>query len=418
MRNKRVIIIGGGFAGLNAAKVLGRSGCDVWLIDKSNHHLFQPLLYQVATAALSPADIAMPIREILRRYKNITVIMGHVVGIDKEEKIVHMANGETFGFDSLVAAVGARHSYFGHGEWERHAPGIKTIKDALAIRERILVEFERAERCDSIREAAKHLNFVIIGGGPTGVEIAGAIAEIAYKTMLRNFRRIDTNKTRIYLIEGAPYILGAYPEKLAAKAKKLLEKMGVNVMTNTMVTAVTGEGVTIGDEFIEAKNVIWAAGNQASPLLKTLDVPLDNQGRVLVEPDLSIKGFPDIFVLGDAAHAKDENGNPLPGLAPVAVQQGRYVARNIKKELPKDLGKPFKYFDKGTMATIGKAKAVGMMGNFQFSGLFAWLAWGLIHIAYLIGFKSRAVVLTQWFFSYIFDQRGARLVTRSIEEDS
>ena len=415
MANTKVVIVGGGFGGLNAAKSLGNSKFDVWLIDKTNHHLFQPLLYQVASAALSPGDIAVPIREILSPYENVTVLMGEVIGIDKENKQVVLKNGDRLGFEYLIVGLGARHSYFGNDAWEEFAPGLKTLRDALNIRERILISFEKAERCDSISEAKKYLNFVIIGGGPTGVEMAGAIAEIAYETLLKNFRRIDTTKTRIYLIEGSPHILPVYPEKLSAKAKGYLEHFGVTVIAGKRVTNVSKEGVTVEDNVIPAENILWAAGNQASPVLKTLNVPLDRQGRVNVDADLSIPGHPEIFVIGDSACALDKKGKPLPALAPVAVQQGRYVAKILRKQLPKNQRPPFIYLDKGTMATIGKTKAIGMFGQVQFSGLIAWFAWCFVHVLYLIGFRNRIVVLMQWLFAYFSPKRGARLIYRLSE---
>lgn len=417
MAYPRVVIIGGGFGGLSLAKKLGGEKLDVWVIDKTNHHLFQPLLYQVASAALSPGDIAVPIREILAPYSNVTVMMGDVVNLDKESHIITLANGDQLRYDYLILAVGARHSYFGKDEWEKYAPGLKTLSDALKLRERILISFEKAERCDSISEAKKFLNFVIIGGGPTGVELAGALAEIAYDTMLRNFRRIDTKKSKIYLVEGAPHILPIYPEKLSQKATAYLKRFGVRVITGKKVTNVTAEGVEIEDTFIPARNVIWAAGNQASPLLKKLDVPLDRQGRVLVDPDLNIPHHPEIFVIGDAAATKGKGDQFLPALAPVAVQQGRYVANLLHRNIPKEKRSPFRYIDKGTMATIGKTKAVGMFGKVRFSGFIAWLAWCFVHIMYLIGFRNKLIVLTQWLFAYYSGQRGARLINRSIEEE-
>jgi len=417
MANTKVVILGGGFAGINAAKALGNTKHDVWIIDKTNHHLFQPLLYQVASAALSPGDIAVPIREILAPYENITVIMGEATAIDKEQHEVVLRNGDRVGYEYLIVALGARHSYFGNDQWEKYAPGLKTLADALKVRERILLSFEKAERCDSISEAKKYLNFVIIGGGPTGVEMAGAISEIAYHTMLQNFRRIDPTKTKIYLIEGSPHILPVYPEKLSLKAQKYLEHFGVNVITGKRVTEVTAEGVNVEGMLIPSENVLWAAGNQASPILKTLDVPLDRQGRVMVDTDLTIPDHPEIFVVGDAACAMDKKEKPLPGLAPVAVQQGRYVAQILRRNLPKTQRPPFVYFDKGTMATIGKTKAIGMFGKIQFSGLIAWLGWCFVHILYLIGFRNRMVVITQWLFSYFSSQRGARLINRPIDEE-
>lgn len=417
MANAKIVILGGGFAGMNAAKALGNSKYDVWLIDKTNHHLFQPLLYQVATAALSPGDIAVPIREILSPYQNVTVFMGEVTAIEKEKKQIVLKNGDRIGYDFLIVGLGARHSYFGKDEWEQFAPGLKTLTNALQIRERILLSFEKAERCDSISEAKKYLNFVVIGGGPTGVEMAGAIAEIAYETMLKDFRRIDTTKTKIYLVEGSPYILPVYPENLSKKAQRYLEHFGVIVMTGKRVTDITKEGVDVEGTFIPTENIVWAAGNQASSVLKTLNVPLDKQGRVLVEADLTVPGHSEIFVLGDAAAATDKQGKPLPGLAPVAVQQGKYVAKILRNKVPKQERPPFVYFDKGTMATIGKTKAIAMFRKLQLSGFLAWLAWSFIHVLYLIGFRNRLVVMTQWLFSYFSGTRGARLVSKPIDEN-
>lgn len=413
----RVVILGGGFGGLNVAKALGSTKFDVLLLDKTNHHLFQPLLYQVASAALSPADIAIPIREILSPYPNITVLMGEVIRIDKENKTIELKNKDLIGYDYLVVALGARHSYFGKSEWEPFAPGLKTLPDALKIRERILMSFEKAERSDSISEARKFLNFVIIGGGPTGVEMAGAIAEIAYETMLKNFRRIDTTKTQIFLVEGSPHILPVYPERLTAKAKKYLEHFGVHVLTGKRVTNITQDGVDVEGMWIETRNILWAAGNQAAPVLQTLQAPLDKQGRVLVDPDLSIPGHEEIFVIGDAACSLDKDGKPLPGLAPVAVQQGRFVAHLLRRRLSKKDRPPFRYLDKGSMATIGKTKAIGTFGKVQFSGFLAWLAWCFIHVFYLIGFRNRLIVLVQWLFSYFTPMRGARLINRPLDED-
>ena len=413
----KVVILGGGFGGLNAAKALGHAKLDVWLIDKTNHHLFQPLLYQVASAALSPGDIAIPIREILSPYENVTVLMGEVTAIDKESKTILLRNGDQIGYEYLIVALGARHSYFGHDGWETYAPGLKTLVDALKIRERILMSFEMAERCDSIAEAKQYLNFVIIGGGPTGVEMAGAIAEIAYETMLKNFRRIDPTKTKIYLVEGSPHILPVYPEPLSIKAEKYLSQFGVQVITGKRVTNISAEGVDVEGTLIPTKNILWAAGNQASPVLQSLGVPLDKQGRVPVGPDLSIPNHPEIFVIGDSSCALDKKGKPLPGLAPVAVQQGRYVAHLLRKKFPPQVRPPFAYLDKGTMATIGRTKAIGMFGKIQFSGFIAWLGWCFVHILYLIGFRNRLIVLTQWLFSYFTPLRGARLINRSIDEE-
>jgi NADH dehydrogenase len=416
MPYSKVVIVGGGFGGLNTAKSLKKCQLDVLVIDKTNHHLFQPLLYEVASAALSPGEIAIPIREILRKQENATVMMGDIVDVDKKARQVVLGNGERVDYDYLVLAVGASHSYFGKDEWEKFAPGLKTIKDALTIREEVLISFEKAERIDSIAEAAKYLNFVVIGGGPTGVEMAGAIAEIAHKTMFKNFRRIKPEKSKIFLIEATPRILQMYPEKLANKAKAELEKLGVRVITGKKVTNITEDGVQVEETFYPCKNVIWAAGNQASPLLKTLGVPLDRQGRVLVEPDLSVPGYPEIFVIGDAAAAMGKDGKPLPGVAPVAIQEGKYVASLIKKQLPKEQRPPFKYFDKGSLATIGKGKAIAWVGKLQLSGILAWLMWCFVHIAYLIGFRNRISVMIEWFVFYLTGQRGARLIYSSVEK--
>jgi NADH dehydrogenase len=417
MANTKVVILGGGFAGINAAKTFGNTKFDVWLIDRTNHHLFQPLLYQVATAALSPGDIAVPIREILSPYENITVLMGEAVQIDKDKRQVEVRGGDTISYDYLIVALGARHSYFGNDSWEPFAPGLKTLSDALKIRERILISFEKAERCDSIEESKKYLNFVIIGGGPTGVEMAGAIAEISHQTMLKDFRRIDPTKTKIFLVEGSPHILPVYPEKLSIKAENYLKHFGVNIVTGKRVTALSKEGVSVEGTLIPTENILWAAGNQASAVLKSLGVALDKQGRAIVGPDLTIPDHPELFVIGDSACAMDKEGKPLPGLAPVAVQQGRYAALTIRKEILQKTRRPFVYFDKGTMATIGKTKAIGTFGKIQFSGFIAWLGWCFIHILYLIGFRNRLVVLMQWLFSYFSSQRGARLINRPIDED-
>lgn len=416
MTKQKVIIIGGGFGGLNAAKGFYKSELEVLLIDKTNHHLFQPLLYQVASAVLSPGDIASPIREILDHQKNTTVIMGDVSSIDKNEQKVVLANGDIYRYDYLILAPGARHSYFGHDNWEPFAPGLKNLNDAINIRENILLAFEKAERCDCPPDVQKYLRFVIIGGGPTGVELTGAIAEIARQSLFRNFRRIKPEHSEIYLIEGSDRLLNAYPKSLSIKAQHSLEKLGVTVLTHTKVTEINKHGVYLGDKFVEANNIIWAAGNQASPVLKTLDVPLDRAGRVIVNPDLTIPDHSEIFVIGDAANASDEKGKPLPGIAPVAVQQGYYVAKIIKNNLLPDKRLPFRYFDKGSLATIGRARAVGMIGKTKLSGLIAWLAWSLIHIFYLISFTNRLLVMTRWFFLYLTGSRHVRLIKKPIFE--
>jgi NADH:ubiquinone reductase (H+-translocating) len=422
MSNKTLVIVGGGFGGLALAKALKKfkkRPLEIILIDKTNHHLFQPLLYQVATAALNAADIAIPIRETLSKQKNVTVLMGEVCEVNKKEKLLILKNGSTIHFDYLVLSVGARHSYFGNDEWENYAPGLKTLKDAVNLRERLLISFEKAESCDSYHEAEKYLTFVIVGGGPTGVEMAGSIAEIAHDTMIKDFRRIDTSKTKIYLIEGAPRVLGPFQEKLSIKATKALDCMGVEVITNKIVTNISNEGVHIGDDFIPSKTVIWAAGNQASPLLKTLEVPLDRQGRVKVDTDLSIPDHPDIFVIGDAASVVLKEGDPpLPAVATPAMQEGRFLAKIIGNNIPKEKRTPFKYFDKGSMATIGKSKAIMQYKTIGIYGFFAWLLWGFVHLMYLVAYRSRFWVLVEWGWSYFSKQRGARLVLDSVKENN
>jgi NADH dehydrogenase len=416
MERPRVIIIGAGFAGLECAKGLRKAKVQLLVVDKTNHHLFQPLLYQVATAALAPADIAAPIREVLRKQANTRVIMAEVTSIDKANKQITLHTGETFPYDYLVCAPGARHSYFGHDEWEKIAPGLKTLADAVTIRERILASFERAERAPNNLEAQRFLNFVIIGAGPTGVEMAGAIAEIAHQTMLKNFRRIDPTKTKIWLIEGSPYVLPTYSPDLCVKAQRDLEELGVRVICNKRVTGVTPEGVQVENTFIPAQNIFWAAGNAASPLLKTLDVPLDRTGRVIVDDHLNPAGHPEIFVLGDAACALGKDGKPLPGVATAAIQEGRWVAKLISKGLVGKDAPPFQYFDKGSMATIGKYRAIAQVGRLHMSGFLAWAAWCFIHILYLIGFRNRLSVLINWFGLYLFGHRGARLIVQPVED--
>lgn len=413
---EKVIIIGGGFGGIKAALALRKADIELLVIDKTNHHLFQPLLYQVATAAISTSNIAMPIREILRKQNNTSVLMDDVLAIDKENSTITLLESGILSYDCLVVAAGAITSYYGHHDWKAFAPGLKTLSDAVKIREHILFSFELAERSKSQEEANRHLRFVVIGGGPTGVEMAGAIAEIASTSMFENFKKIKPEHTRIYLIEGSDSILSTYPEKLRIKATNDLEKMGIKVLTNTMVTNMEPEGVYMGDLLIETSNVFWTGGNEASALLRTLKVPLDRQGRVIVEPDLSLEGYPQIFVIGDAAAVKDQQFGTLPALAPVAMQQGKYVAKVIAENIPKDKRTPFKYFDKGSMTTIGKAKAVATIGKLCFSGIFAWLVWGFVHIMYLISFRNRFLVMAQWMFLYFTDKRNACDIIHSIDE--
>lgn len=410
---KKVVIIGGGFGGLSAAKALKNADVEITLIDKTNHHLFQPLLYQVATAALSPGDIAAPIREILRKQKNVRVIMGEVINIDAEKKKVILQDDQ-FDYDYLIVAIGSRHSYFGKNEWEKYAPGLKTIADALSIRERILLSFEKAERAHNEKEIQKFLTFVVIGGGPTGVELAGAIAEIAKKTMLKDFRKIDPSKTKIILVEALDRILSNYDSDLSEKGRVALEELGVNVRLNTKVTEINENGAQLDGEFIETSNVIWAAGNTIPSLIKTLNTETDRAGRVVVESDCSIKNHSEVFVIGDAALVI-QDGKPLPGVAPVAIQQGKYVAKIISEDLPEEKRKQFRYFDKGNLATIGRAKAVMQIGKLKASGFAAWLAWAFIHIMYLIGFRNRYKTMAEWIWYYITYRHGIRLITHKTD---
>ena len=406
---KRVVIVGGGFAGLNAAKSLGRDRrFEVVLIDRRNHHLFQPLLYQVAMAGLSPAEIAAPIRNLVRG-ANVRVVKGEVKTVDYAARRVSGDFGEQ-DYDYLLIAAGAKHAYFGNEAWEPHAPGLKTLEQATEIRRRVLEAFEMAEREADPERRRQLLTFVIVGGGPTGVELAGAIGEMSRFTLGRDFRNADPKLTRVILVEGGPRILAAFSDRLAARATRDLEGLGVQVWTNSLVTHVGAHGVEVGEERIRAKTVLWAAGVKASSLSDVLGTKQDRAGRVMVGPDLSIEGHPEVFVAGDQAHTKGNDGRPLPGVAPVAVQQGRWIAAALRRELD---GKPrgeFEYFDKGQMATIGRSRAVLQSGRMQFGGLFAWLAWLFVHVYYLSGFRNRVFVLLQWAWSYLTFSRGARLI--------
>lgn len=404
-----VVIVGGGFAGLNAAKRVARiRDVEVTLVDRRNHHLFQPLLYQVATAGLSPAEIAMPIRSILSRYPNIRVLQGEVTCADFPGQTVTTDFGPLT-YDYLVLACGARHSYFGHTDWEPFAPGLKTIEQATEIRRRILLAFETAERCNDADLRSKYLTFVIVGGGPTGVELAGAIGEMSRFTLAKDFRSINAKLTRVFLMEAGPRILPAFAEELADRATRDLEALGVQVWTSSLVTHIDEEGVQVGDEHIRAGTVIWAAGVQASSLGRRLGLTTDQQGRIRVERDLSMAGQPNVFVAGDQAHF-EQDGQPLPGLAPVAVQQGRYIARLIRADLSGQPREPFRFIDKGTMATIGRNRAIMQRGRWQMGGRLAWFAWLLVHIYYLTGFRNRLLVVLQWAWSYLTYRRGARLI--------
>lgn len=416
----RVIILGGGFAGLYAARALARSHSEVTVIDRNNHHLFQPLLYQVATASLNPADIAAPIRQILKGQANCCVLMGEVSSIDAVGRLVRLTDGEE-PYDYLIVATGATHSYFGHDDWSKHAPGLKDASDALEIREKFLLSFEAAEREPDPACRRSILTFVVIGGGPTGVELAGAMAEIARRAIPKEFRRIDTTTARIILLEGGPRLLAAFPPHLSVRAKQELESMGVEVWVGSPVTAIDDRSVTIGEERIATRNVFWAAGVKASPVGATLGAATDRAGRVLVGPDLSIPGHPDVFVVGDLAAIKDIKTNEqVPAVAPAAMQMGAFVGRLIATEIergpnPSSARAPrprFVYKDKGNLATIGRARAVGLINGRAFAGFPAWALWLGIHIVYLIGFRNRVLVLIQWAWAYFRYERGARLITR------
>jgi len=411
----RVVIIGGGFGGLLTAKNLKNVDAHITLIDRSNHHLFQPLLYQVATAALSPADIATPIRSILRNYKNLEVLMAEVTKVDPKSKSVY-ASGHTYQYDTLVIATGSHHSYFGKDEWEVYAPGLKTVSDAVLLRKNILTAFEKAEFEDDPAKRQAYLNFVVIGGGPTGVEISGAIAELSHQALKADFRRLDQAKVQVILLEAGTRILPAFSEKNSKAAKGKLERMGVQVNTSSRVSSLNENGVTIEGREIPTKTIIWGAGNRASPAGEWLQVPVDHQGRVLVNSDLTAPSFPDVFVVGDTAAVKDGD-RFLPALAPVAMQQGRYVAAMIRKRVAGESvsGKPFSYWDKGNLATVGRTFAVVEVGKFKFSGFFAWIAWVAVHIYYLIGYRNRVFVLLEWAWAYLTFRRGARLIPETAQ---
>lgn len=410
----RVVIVGAGFGGLTAAQRVARLPVQVTVIDRKNHHTFQPLLYQVATAGLSPGEIAAPIRWILRSHPNVAVLLEEVVDFNLAEQRV-VTKEQSLEYDFLVIASGATHAYFGHQEWERLAPGLKTIEDALEIRRRVLLAFELAERQAASGQGEVQLNFVVVGGGPTGVELAGTLAEIARHALMHEFRAIRPERTRILLIEGAPRVLGAYPEDLSRKAEEQLARLGVEVLTSHVVSAIEPGVVHVGEERIPAQVVLWAAGVAASPLGRKLGVAVDRAGRVLVQPDLSVPGRPNVFVIGDLAALADENGKMLPGVAPVAIQQGEWVAKTIAHDLEHQPRRAFRYHNKGSLATIGRAAAVADFGRFRLSGYFAWLAWLFVHIMYLIGFRNRLLVMIQWAWSYLTYDRGARLITGSNE---
>jgi NADH dehydrogenase len=419
----RVVIIGGGFAGLAAARALGSAPAHVLLVDRKNHHVFQPLLYQVATAALSPAEIAAPIRHVLRRQRNCSVVLGEITRIDPAARTLHYDAGPdrpegTVPFDYLVLAAGATHSYFGHPEWQRVAPGLKTLEDATAIRQRILLAFESAEYEGDAAARRAALTFAIVGGGPTGVELAGAIMEIAAKTIPSDFRFIDTTTTKVILFEGGPRLLESFPPELSARAERDLRAMGVDVRLSTRVTGVSPQGLTAGGAFVPVRNVLWAAGVMGAPVARTLGVSLDRAGRIPVAPDLSIPGHPRLFVAGDLAAATCARTNkPVPGVAQGAMQMGRHAGQTIAAEIaaahkhrPAPARPAFTYRDKGSMATIGRARAVAQIGRFKFAGFVAWALWALIHVMFIINFRSRLVVLLSWAWNYIIFSRDARLI--------
>jgi NADH dehydrogenase len=416
----RVVIVGAGFGGLEAAKVLACEPVQVTLIDRTNHHLFQPLLYQVATAALSPADIAAPIRAVFSETSNMEIMLSEVQSVDVNAHCVR-AGDLSLGYDYLILATGARHSYFGHPEWEVLAPGLKSLEDAVEIRRRILLAFEYAEKTPDEAERLAAMTFVIIGGGPTGVEMAGAIAEIARFTLAKDFRHIDPSHARIMIIEGQPLVLAAFPEDLRKSATRQLQELGVELRTGVHASELTEAGVRVGDEFIPCRVKIWAAGNNASFVGRSLGVPLDRSGRVMVNPDLSIPGHPRVQVIGDLANFSADGGEPLPGVSPVAMQQGRHAAHNVLAMVDGRKARRFYYWDKGAMATIGRNKAVADLHvakwRWHLSGWPAWFVWAFVHVLFLVGYRNRVAVLFQWAWAYFSFNKGARLITRNFQAE-
>ncbi len=406
----RVVVIGAGFTGLNAAKVLAHAPVDVTVVDRKNHHTFQPLLYQVALAVLSPAEIASPVRTVLRHAANTEVLLGEVTGFDLQKRLVRLDDLD-LPYDYLIVAAGATHAYFGHPEWEEFAPGLKTLEDATEIRRRVLMAFETAERDLIARRTPPPLSFVVVGAGPTGVELAGAISDIAGHLM-REFRVIDPRQSRIILLEGGPRVLPTYPEDLSASAERQLKEMGVEVRTNAMVTNIEQGVVSVGKEKIPASVILWGAGVSASPLGRMLGVPVDKAGRVIVQPDLTVPAHPEVFVTGDLASATRHNGKPVPGVAPAAIQMGKFAARQIKRSVEGKPREKFEYLDKGSLATIGRSRAVAdFPGKIHISGYFAWLAWLFIHLLFLVGFRNRLFVLSEWAWAYLTYNHSARLIT-------
>jgi NADH dehydrogenase len=413
-----LVIIGGGFAGLWATRALAREKIRITLLDRRNHHLFQPLLYQVATAGLSAPDIAAPLRHILGRQRNVEVRLGEVVAIDKATRQVQLADGSSLGYDSLLLATGATHAYFGNDQWAADAPGLKTLDDAIALRRKLLLAFERAEAEPDPAKKAAWLSFAVVGGGPTGVELAGTLAEIARHTLRNEFRHIDPASAKVRLVEAGPRVLSSFPEVLSLKARRQLEKLGVEVLTGTPVSDIDSLGFKLGEQFVPARTVVWAAGVAASPLARTLDVPLDRAGRVQVQPDLTLPGHPELFVAGDLAAVNQANGKPVPGVAPAAKQMGKYVADVIRARLHgKPTPGPFKYADYGNLATIGRMAAIVHLGRLQLSGVLAWWFWLAAHVFFLIGFRNRVVVLLNWAVAYWSYQRSARIIFGDDQED-
>jgi NADH:ubiquinone reductase (H+-translocating) len=408
MAHKRIVIIGGGFGGLTVARTLREA--NVTLIDRTNHHLFQPLLYQVATAALSPGDIAWPFRSLFRRQANVRVMMDEVVSIDRMARVVHLRKGMQIPFDILVVAPGSRHAYFGHEAWESWAPGLKTMTDAVQLRERMLLTFEEAEQVGGNTLAQNRLTYVIVGGGPTGVELAGSLAEIGRRVLSKDFPSLPPDALSIILVEAGPRILSGFDPKLSTKATRALVRMGVTIKLSSPVSAIHDNGVMVGAEWISSNNIIWAAGNKASPLLKTLSASQDPYGRIRVRPDLTIPDDPWIFVIGDASHCQGKDGKPLPGIAPAAIQQGRYVASLVNQGTVPDRRSPFVYKDRGMLATIGRAEAVAQFGPLHASGLLAWLIWCFVHIFFLIGLRNRVRVMLEWVWYYLTFKPGAALL--------
>jgi NADH:ubiquinone reductase (H+-translocating) len=408
---KRVVIVGGGFGGLYAAKTLSNQAVEVTLIDRKNHHTFQPLLYQVALAVLSPAEIASPLRHILHKSRNVLTILGEVDGFDTDAHRVKLTGGEELYYDYLIVAAGARHAYFGHDEWEGEAPGLKTIEDAVEIRRRLLLAFEKAERAALLSGRHEPPTFAVIGGGPTGVELAGAIADLARLVLAKDFKAIDTRKARVRLYEGSARVLGTFSQESSRSAKRQLEELGVEVFTETMVTAVEPGRIKVGEEWVASDVTLWATGVAASPLGKELGAKTDRAGRVPIEPDLSLPGHREVFLIGDMSALTDVNGTPVPGLAAAAIQQGKTAAQNILRDLHGKRRLPFKYEDRGTMATIGHHRAVAEFGNKRFSGVIAWLLWSLVHVFLLIGFRSRVTVMRQWIWAYLTRAGASPLIT-------